>query len=183
KIADEEVNRTVSLERVLQVIYARLEETFIIIAKMVEKTNLQNKLGSGIVFTGGMSKVKGLQDLINAIFQNTPVRIANPKKLNGVFGNIYDSTNSVAIGLNLYEHGNFTPYEIDYKKELRHHHKDIEKEEQKRKLLESVQNDDEDNTIKNLTTIHQEKTESKKNVFSSVKLKYNDTIKKISKLF
>ncbi|CAA6812136.1 MAG: Cell division protein FtsA, partial [uncultured Campylobacterales bacterium] len=41
KIADEEVNRTVSLERVLQVIYARLEETFIIIAKMVEKTNLQ----------------------------------------------------------------------------------------------------------------------------------------------
>lgn len=184
KIADEERNRKVSLKNILEVIYARLEETFIIISKMVEKTNLQNKLGSGIVFTGGMSNVKGLQNLINIIFKNTPVRIANPKKLNGVFGNIYDSTNSVAIGLNLYEHGDFTTYEIGYEKELKHHHQDKPRKENKQNDNQNIKIDD---TIINIKDIQDtkivKKPKLKKKRFSKLKENYNKTIKKISKLF
>jgi len=118
-IGDEDQSHQVSLEIVHQVIYARVEETLMILAKSIEKSGLKDQLGAGVILTGGMTKLGGLRELASALFDNLPVRIAKPKKLAGFFDELNDSTFATVVGLVLYGAGEHTTYEIDSNKRLR----------------------------------------------------------------
>ena len=118
-IGDENQSHQVSLEVVYNVIYARVEETLMILAKSIEKSGLKDQLGAGVILTGGMTKLEGLRDLAGAIFDNLPVRIAKPKKLEGFFDELDDPSFSTVVGLVLYGAGEHTTYEIDSNKRLR----------------------------------------------------------------
>jgi cell division protein FtsA len=119
-IGDEDNHNGVSLEIVHSVIFSRVEETLIILAKSLEKSGLKEQLGAGIILTGGMTKLKGIRELSQAIFAGMPVRVASPKEINGLFQELRDPAFSTALGLILYKANGHTQYEIDFEQELLH---------------------------------------------------------------
>ncbi len=119
-IGDESATHQVSLEIVYNVIYARVEETLMILAKSIEKSGLKDQIGAGVILTGGMTKLGGLRELAAAIFSHMPVRIGKPKKLGGLYEELEDPAFSTVVGLVIYGSGGFTPYEIDSNKRLRY---------------------------------------------------------------
>ena len=119
-IGDENTTHEVSLEVVHNVIYARVEETLMIIAQSIEKSGLKEHMGAGVVLTGGFTKIEGLRELAVAILDNLPVRLAKPADMGGLFDTLRDPSYSGAVGLIKYSAGGYTRYEIDVNKKMRH---------------------------------------------------------------
>lgn len=123
-IGDEETTHEVSLGVVHNVIYARVEETLMILAQSIEKSGLKEQLGAGIVLTGGFTKLDGIRDLAVAIFDNLPVRLAKPAEVDGLFDTLKDPGTSTAVGLLKYAAGGYAPYEIDVNRQVRYRHEE-----------------------------------------------------------
>jgi len=119
-IGDEENRNGVSLEIVHSVIFARVEEALMILAKSLEKSALKEQIGAGIILTGGMTKLKGIRELAQSIFPALPVRIGKPKEIDGLFDELKDPAFATVIGLLLYKAGEHTQYEINFQQELLH---------------------------------------------------------------
>ena len=119
-IGDEENRNGVSLDIVHSVIFSRVEEALMILAKSLEKSGLKEQIGAGIILTGGMTQLKGIRELAQAIFSGMPVRVALPKDINGLFEELRDPAFSTVVGLVLYKAGKHTQYEIDFEQELLH---------------------------------------------------------------
>ena len=119
-IGDENTTHEVSLEVVHNVIFARVEETLMILAQFIENSGLKEQIGAGIVLTGGFSKMDGIRDLAIATFGSMPVRLAKPIEMNGLFDSLRDPEYSSAIGLIMYSSHAYTTYEIDVNKRVRH---------------------------------------------------------------
>ena len=119
-IGDSNPTHEVSLEVVHNVIYARVEETLMIIAQSIEKSGLKEHMGAGVVLTGGFTKIEGLRELAVAILDNMPVRLAKPTDVGGLFDTLRDPSYSGAVGLIKYMAGDFTPYEIDVNRRMCH---------------------------------------------------------------
>jgi cell division protein FtsA len=125
-IGDENSTHEVSLEVVHNVIYARVEETLMIIAQSLQKSGLKEQMGAGIVLTGGFTNMDGLRELASAIFDNMPVRIAKPREVEGLFDQLRNPAYSGAIGLLRYEANGYSLYEVDVNKKMRHTKSDID---------------------------------------------------------
>lgn len=119
-IGDENSTHEVSLEVVHNVIFARVEETLMILAQFIENSRLKEQIGAGIVLTGGFSKMDGIRDLAVATFGSVPVRLAKPIEMNGLFDSLRGPEYSSAVGLVMYSASPYTPYEIDVNKRVRH---------------------------------------------------------------
>ena len=121
-IGDEESRNGVSLEIVHSVIFARVEETLMLLAKSLDKSALREQIGAGIILTGGMTKLKGMRELAQSVFPTMPVRIGYPneKQIDGLFDELKSPEFSTAVGLVLYSAGQHTEYEINFKQELLH---------------------------------------------------------------
>ena len=119
-IGDEENRNGVSLDIVHSVIFSRVEEALMILAKSLEKSGLKEQVGAGIILTGGMTQLKGIRELAQAIFSSMPVRVAFPKDINGLFEELRNPAFSTVVGLVLYKAGKHTQYEIDFEQELLH---------------------------------------------------------------
>jgi len=119
-IGDENTTHEVSLEVVHNVIFARVEETLMILAQFIENSGLKDQIGAGIVLTGGFSKMDGIRDLAIATFGSIPVRLAKPMEMNGLFDSLRGPEFSSAIGLIMYSANAYTRYEIDVNKRVRH---------------------------------------------------------------
>jgi len=119
-IGDEDTTHEVSLEVVHNVIFARVEETLMILAQFIENSSLKDQIGAGIVLTGGFSKMDGIRDLAIATFGSVPVRLAKPIEMNGLFDSLRGPEFSSAIGLIMYSANAYTRYEIDVNKRVRH---------------------------------------------------------------
>jgi cell division protein FtsA len=158
-IGDDGSTHEVSLDIVSNVIYVRVEETLMILAKALEDSRFKDQLGAGIVLTGGMTKLEGIRDLATAIFDNLPVRVAKPREMEGLFETLRDPGYSTAIGLVLYGGGHFTPYEIDSNKKLRYKNEEIEQSQK----VQNILNGTEDAPI-----FHEEGIESTKEKLSNI---------------
>jgi len=128
-IGDERNRNTISLEIVHSVILARVEEAMILLSKSLEKSMLKEQIGAGVILTGGMTKLKGIRELAQAIFHGMPVRLGQPNGLGGLFENLRDPSYSTVVGLLLYQAGKHTQYEIDNSKQLLHHKEHIPEED------------------------------------------------------
>jgi len=127
-IGDENTTHAVSLEVVHNVIFARVEETLMILAQFIEKSGLKDQIGAGIVLTGGFSKMEGIRDLAIATFGSIPVRLARPREMNGLFESLREPEFSSVVGLILYSAEPYTPYEIDVNKRVRHANEEHEQD-------------------------------------------------------
>lgn len=127
-IGDEGTSHEVSLEIVTNVIYARIEETLLLVAKSIKESGFRDQLAAGIVLTGGLTKLDGIRELATAIFNNTPVRLARPsdREIEGMFDTLKEPDYATSIGLILYGFGHFTPYEMDSNRKLRYKDETIE---------------------------------------------------------
>ena len=119
-IGDVDNTHEVSLDVVHNVIYARVEETLMILAQFIENSGLKEQIGAGIVLTGGFSNMEGIRELAIATFGSQPVRLARPIEMDGLFNELRGAEFSSAIGLVMYSAYAYTPYEIDANKRVRH---------------------------------------------------------------
>ena len=117
-IGDENNRNEVSLEIVHSVVLSRAEETLMLLAKSLHKSQLQDQIGAGIILTGGMTKLAGLRELAQEIFEDIPVRVAQPNNIGGLFDELKDPLYSTAIGLLLHGAGKHTEYEINNNNDL-----------------------------------------------------------------
>ncbi len=124
-IGDEESRNSISLEMVHNVILARVEETLSILANTIEKSALEDQVGAGVVLTGGMSKLKGIRELAQAIFRNGPIRVGYPKSIPGLTEELDDPQFATVIGLLLYGNGKHAQYELNNEKKMLHTKEDI----------------------------------------------------------
>ncbi len=93
--------RKVSLSALTEVIEARYEELFTLVAHELIRSGLQDSLAAGIVLTGGASKVMGAQALAERIF-NLPVRIGKPYNVTGLSDIIDNPIYATGVGLLVY---------------------------------------------------------------------------------
>lgn len=158
-IGDENDKSEVSLQIVYAVILARVEETLMLLSKSLNKSLLKEQIGSGIILTGGMTKLAGLRELAQSIFEDLPVRIALPKEdgISGYFDQLRDPAFSTVIGLLLYRSGKFTEYEIDSHGDLLHS-KRISSDEPTEIKYESSINDDFKNLAQSRRQVSGQKT-------------------------
>lgn len=85
-----------------QVIQARYAELFELVAAEIRRSGLENIIASGIVLTGGASKVEGSIELAESICQ-MPVRAGLPENISGLV-DVRDNP-SYATGVGLLMHG------------------------------------------------------------------------------
>ena len=142
-IGDSENTNSVPLKIVHDVIVARVEELLFILSKHLDKSGYRELIGSGLILTGGMTKLKGIREFTQSLFPGLSVRIGLPTELKGLFEELKDPEFSTVIGLLLYKAGKNTQYEIDNKKRLLH-----QKEEQD--TLKNIQLNSSNSTKNNL---------------------------------
>ena len=135
-IGDESHTNEVSFEIITNVIYARIEETLMILAKSIEESGFKDSIGS-VVLTGGFTEFDGLREIAESIFDDKPVRIAKPNETEGFFEDLKAPSFSTAIGLILYGAGKFTPYEIDSNNKLRYKEEKIEPSKNIQNIIET----------------------------------------------
>jgi cell division protein FtsA len=119
-IGDESNYNRVSLDIVHNIIYSRMEEVLGILSKSIITSGLTDYLGSGIMLTGGMTHVEGTRELAQALMPNMPIRIGRPRPLNKMSDELNSAEYVTAIGLLLYEAGEYTQYELDRTKKMLH---------------------------------------------------------------
>lgn len=119
-IGDETNVNSVSLGIVNSIIYSRMEETLTIVAELLNKSELRDQLGSGIVFTGGMTLIDGTRELAQALMPNIPIRIGRPSNINNISDDLTSPEFSTVIGLLQYESGKHTEYELEGSKTMLH---------------------------------------------------------------
>jgi len=148
-IGDEGNSHEVSLEIVTNVIYARVEETLLIIAQSIKESGFKDQLGGGIVLTGGMTRLDGIRDLATAVFNNMPVRIAKPIEtgIEGMFDTLKGPEYATSLGLVFYGAGKFTPYEMDSNRKLRYKDETIEPSKNIQDII-GQEKEDETNVLK-----------------------------------
>ncbi len=117
-IGDEENTQAISIMTIKEIMFARINETLMLLNKLIEESGFKNKI-TGIVLTGGFTNLDNLREIAMPIFGNMSVRIAKPKEINGLFENLKSPEFSTAVGLILYSLGEHSSYEIDSNKKFR----------------------------------------------------------------
>jgi len=112
-IGNEQEKQKASLEAITQIISARIEETFLLLKKEIEDSGLKNKIGTGIVITGGFTNFYNIKEIASQFFEGLPIRIGTPKELGGLFENLKMPQYSCVLGLVLYGIREGINYEID----------------------------------------------------------------------
>ncbi|PLY05131.1 MAG: cell division protein FtsA [Arcobacter sp.] len=118
RIGDEKNSSEVSLEHVQTIIHARVEEVLTLIRNNLKKSGIHENLGTGIVITGGMSKLIGLKELATLVFDGLPVKISNPINIKNGYISFEDEKMATIVGLLLYSLEPNRNFELDSNKNL-----------------------------------------------------------------
>lgn len=119
RIGDENETSEVGIDSVRTIIHARVEENLILIKNKIRSIGLNDNIGSGLVLTGGMSKLKGIKELASKVFDEIPVKISNPLNIKNGYINFDDSSMSTIVGLLVYSLDRNKSFELDSNKKLR----------------------------------------------------------------
>jgi len=112
-IGNENEKQKASIEAITQIISARIEETFLLLKKEIENSGLRNKIGAGVVLTGGFTNFYNIKEIASKFFDEMPVRIGYPKDIPGLFENLKKPEYASVLGLILYGIREGVNYEID----------------------------------------------------------------------
>ena len=95
-------NQSINCKRQIlaEVIEARYDEIFRLTREHIQK-NFKQDVVSGIVLTGGGSKLEGVCDLAKDFF-DMPVRVGSPRQLKNTIDNLKDPIYATGFGLLLY---------------------------------------------------------------------------------
>ncbi|MEO8402033.1 MAG: cell division protein FtsA [Gammaproteobacteria bacterium] len=90
-----------SMRALAEVVEARYEELFTLVAAEIRRSGLEDLIASGIVLTGGAAKVQGAAELAERVFK-MPVRIGAPQHVIGLSDVINNPMYATGVGLLLY---------------------------------------------------------------------------------
>lgn len=93
--------RKVSRPVLTQILQARCEELFQMFLGELQKKQLIEYLGAGIVVTGGISNLEGIEQLAQSIFE-MPVRVGKPHNIFGLTDLVDDPIYATGVGLAIY---------------------------------------------------------------------------------
>ena len=94
-------SRTVSKVEICKIVGARAEETIELVKNWIAENKLEKKLGSGIVFTGGVSQLPGFLEMSDFLL-DLPVRKGVPSLVGGMLDTVNTPEYSTVIGLLIY---------------------------------------------------------------------------------
>lgn len=119
RIGDEQNTIEVAISDVQTIIHARVEEVLVLVKNIIRKSGISERSGAGIVITGGMSNLTGINELASKVFEGMPVKVSNPLNIKNGYINFDDSTMSTIVGILLYSLDLNQTFELDSNKELR----------------------------------------------------------------
>lgn len=99
-----------------QVVGARYEELFALVANEIRRSGFEDLVRAGIVLTGGASKVEGAVELAESVF-NMPVRLGLPDNIGGL--KEVREHPSYATGVGLLLHGYQRRHQQDWQRPAR----------------------------------------------------------------
>jgi cell division protein FtsA len=91
-------SRTMSRHTLAEVVEPRYHELFELIQEEVREAGLEDQIAAGYVLTGGTSKMHGVAEFAEEVFQ-MPVRIAKPMDVCGLKEYVNDPSYSTVVGL------------------------------------------------------------------------------------
>lgn len=94
-------SRLLSKKALAAVVGARYEELFTLVLAELKRSGFYDFIGAGIVLTGGASKVDGVLELAESVFQ-MPVRLGLPQHVRGLKDVLHNPMYSTGVGLLLY---------------------------------------------------------------------------------
>jgi cell division protein FtsA len=93
--------RKLSRQMLAEVIEPRIEELYGLVQAELRRSGFEDVLGSGVVITGGSSKMEGMVDLAEEVF-HMPVRLGLPQYIGGLKGVVQNPIFATGVGLVLY---------------------------------------------------------------------------------
>jgi len=93
--------RKLTRQTLAEVTEPRIEELYGLVQAELRRSGFEDVIGSGIVLTGGSSKMEGMVDLAEEIF-HMPVRLGVPQYVGGLKGVIQNPIFATGVGLVLY---------------------------------------------------------------------------------
>ena len=90
--------KRISLQDLSQVIEARVEEMFEALYSELDQNGLLDVVSSGLVFTGGGAKIKGLARLAEDMFK-LPIRVGGPIEVSGANEVMHNPAYATVVGL------------------------------------------------------------------------------------
>lgn len=95
------VGRRLPGRALAEVVEARYEELFTLAFSELRRSGLEDFIASGIVLTGGASKIAGAQELAERVFK-IPVRIGKPNNVTGLTDIVNNPIYATGVGLLVY---------------------------------------------------------------------------------
>lgn len=93
--------RKLARQTLAEVIEPRVEELFSLIAAELRRSGFEDLVGSGVVLTGGSSKLQGMVELAEEVF-HMPVRLGVPHGVTGLSGVVENPMYATGVGLVLF---------------------------------------------------------------------------------
>ena len=90
--------RDLSRQSLAEVVEPRYDELFTLVQAELRRSGFEDLIPAGIVLTGGTSKMEGVVELAEEIF-NMPVRIGAPSRVKGLTDIVRNPIYSTAVGL------------------------------------------------------------------------------------
>ena len=90
--------RELSRTSLADIVQPRYTELFELVRAEISRNGFEDKISAGIVFTGGTSKMEGVVELAESIFQ-TSVRLGIPNKFTGMESILQNPIYATSIGL------------------------------------------------------------------------------------
>ncbi|WP_018693493.1 cell division protein FtsA [Algicola sagamiensis] len=94
-------SRSMSRQTLAEVIEPRYQELFELVRDEIRKSGLEDQIAAGIVLTGGTSKMEGVIEFAEELFQ-MPVRLGSPIGVCGLTEYVEDPGFATATGLLMY---------------------------------------------------------------------------------
>jgi cell division protein FtsA len=93
--------RQLARQTLAEVIEPRIEELYGLILAELRRSGFEEVIGSGVVLTGGSSKMEGMIDLAEEVF-HMPVRLGIPQGVGGLSSVVHNPIYATGVGLVLY---------------------------------------------------------------------------------
>ena len=94
-------DKQVHKEFLVTIVRARMAEIFQLVARDIQRTKLREKIGAGLVLTGGTALIPGACELAEEIFK-IPVKLGNPKATSGLMDTVNTPIHATGLGLVFY---------------------------------------------------------------------------------
>lgn len=90
--------RSLTRQALAEVVEPRYEELFTLIQAELRRSGFEDMIPSGIVLTGGTSKMEGAAELAEEVF-HVPVRLASPQGVSGLIDVVSNPIYATGVGL------------------------------------------------------------------------------------